>query len=111
MVGSKIDVDDFNSFFYKVGQSLATDIPCNFTIADIKANEKSFFFCPFDESEVSIVIEKLKNKTSDGHDGINNRMIKFCAPIILPFLTFCFSQCFKAGVFPDICKIAKVLPF
>ena len=34
-------------------------------------------------------------------------MVKFCAPIILPFLTFCFNQCFIAGVFPDI----KILPF
>ena len=56
------------AFFMQVGQSLATVIPCNFTTADIEANEKSFFFCPFDESEVSTV-------------------------------------------FPDICKIAKVLPF
>ena len=70
-----------------------------------------FFFCPFDESEVSIAIEKLKNKTSDGHDGINNRMVKFCAPKTLPFLNFCFNQCFNAGVFSDICNIAKVLPF
>ena len=70
------------TFFMQVGQSLATDVPCNFTTADIEANEKSFFFCLTDESEVSIVIEKLKNKTSDGHDGLNNRMVKFCASII-----------------------------
>ena len=108
-IGSKIDVDDFDNFFVQVGLSLATDIPCNFTTADIEANEK-YFFCPTDESEVSIVREKLKNKTSVGHDGINNRMVKFCAPIILPFLIFCFIQCFNSGVFPDICKIAKVLP-
>ena len=88
-------------------KSLATDTPCYFTTADIEGNEKSFFFCPNDESEVSINTEKLKNKTSDGHDGINNKMIKFYAPIILPFLTFCFVQCFNAGVFPDICKIAN----
>ena len=108
-VDSKNDVDDFNNFFVQVGQSLATDIFCNFTSADIQA--KNLVFYPTNESEVSIVIEKLKNKTSDGHDGINNRMVKFCAPIILPFLTFCFNQCFIAGVFPDICKNAKVLPF
>ena len=94
----------------QVGQSLATDIPCNFTPADTEANKNSFLFCPTDESEVSIVIEKLK-KTSDGHDGINNRMVMFCAPIILLFLTFCFNQCFNASVFPEICKIAKILPF
>ena len=88
-----------------------TDILCNFTSVDIKAKKKLFFFYPTDESEVSIVIEKLKNKTSDGHDGINNRTVKFCAPIILPFLTFCFNQCFIAGVFPNISKIAKLLPF
>ena len=38
-------------------------------------------------------------------------MVKSCAAIILPFLFFCFNQCFNAGVFPDFCKIAKVLPF
>ena len=107
----KIDVDDFNNFFVQVGQSHATDTPCNFTTAGIEATEKSFFFWPTDESEVSIDIEKLKNKRSDSHDGINNRLVKFCAPIILPFLNFGFNQCLNAGVFPDICKIAKVLPF
>ena len=37
-------------------------------------------------------------------------MVKLCAPIILPFLSFCLNQCFNAGVFPDICKIEKVQP-
>ena len=46
------------------GQSLATDLLCNFTPADIKANEKIVFFFPTDESEVSIVIEKLKKNCS-----------------------------------------------
>ena len=73
--------------------------------------KKLFFSCPSDESEVSIVIEKLKNKTFDGHDGSNNRMVKFCALKILPFLTFCFNQSFIAGVFPDIGKIEKILTF
>ena len=31
-------------FFVQVGQSLATDVPCNFTIVEKEANEKSFFF-------------------------------------------------------------------
>ena len=76
-VDSKIHVDGFNNFFVQVGQSLATDIPCNFTTADVEANEKSFFFCPSDESEVYIVKEKLKNKTADGHDGVNKGWSSF----------------------------------
>ena len=61
-VGSKIDVDDFINFFLQVGQSLAANISFNFTSADIEANKKSFVFYPTDESDVSIVKEKLKKQ-------------------------------------------------
>ena len=38
-------------------------------------------------------------------------MVKFCAPKILPFLTFCFFINALMLAFFYICKIAKVLPF
>ena len=106
-VGSKIDVDDFNNFFVQVDQNLVTDIPCNSTSADIEAKEKSYFFCPTDESEVSIAIEKLKKKTYDGHDGINIRMVKLCLPIKLLFLISVLINTLMPAFFQTFVKSQK----
>ena len=63
------------------------------------------------ELEVSKIIGSLKNKTSSGHDGISNEILKCCSPIIEKYLVRRFIDCAEKQVFPECLKIAKVLPF
>ena len=44
-----------------------------------------------------------------GHDGLSNKMVKLCAPVIMKLMVVCFNEMFTEETFPDICKIAKVI--
>ena len=52
----------------------------------------------------------LKNKGSNGHDGINNQIIKLTLPVISVKICSLFNQCVKSGYFPQGLKVAKVIP-
>ena len=62
------------------------------------------------EFEVASVIEALKNKKSCGRDGISSEILKSCSPINERYLALAFNKCIDEGVFPDIFKLAKVVP-
>ena len=62
------------------------------------------------ELEVSKIVGSLKNKTSSGHDGISNEILKCCSPIIENYLVRSFIDCAEKQVSPECLKIAKVLP-
>ena len=49
-------------------------------------------------------IYMLKNKGSNGQDGINN------APVISVRICSLFNQCVKSGYFHQGLKVAKVIP-
>ena len=55
------------------------------------------------------VIKNLMNKSSTGHDGLSNVLIKFCSPVIMKLLVVCFFEMFDSESLPDDCKIAKVI--
>ena len=52
----------------------------------------------------------LKNKGLNGHDGINNKIIKLSLPVISIRICSLFNQCVKSGYFPQGLKVAKVVP-
>ena len=80
---------------------------------DISYNSKiidnSMFIFPTCEKEILDIIKCLKNKSSCGHDGISNLVVKISATVPAPFLAHVFNECFKEGIIPDSLKIAKVI--
>ena len=52
----------------------------------------------------------LKNKGSNGHDGINNKIIKVSLPVISVRICSLFNQCVASGYFAQGLKVAKVIP-
>lgn len=70
----------------------------------------SFFFSPILENEVFNAINNLKNTNSFDYFGLNTKIIKSINDIITEPLTVLFNMCVSHGVFPDILKIAKVIP-
>ena len=62
------------------------------------------------QQEVKKTINELPNKSSSGHDNISNIMLKSLNESITYPLTLLFNQSFSTGTFPNIMKVAEVIP-
>ena len=56
------------------------------------------------------MIVSLLNKTSSGHDGVSNILLKALNESISYPLSIIFNQSLNQGVFPDLMKCAEVIP-
>ena len=56
------------------------------------------------------MINKLKNKTSSGKDGISNKLLKSIKSEISEAIAIIINQSILTGIFPDQLKLAKVKP-
>ena len=110
----KIIADEFNKFFNNIGPQLASNIqpPQNKTIHSYLGQplDKIFRFENITESEIVKIIDKLKPKTSTGHDGISVKLLKDIKNVIGKALTLIINQTINTGIFPDTLKIAKITP-
>ena len=71
----------------------------------------SMFLNPCDSAEVSILINKLPNKISAGHDEIPCTIIKAAAPYIIPpLICHIINLMLSQGQYIDDLKIARVTP-
>ena len=106
-----------NNFFIEkvigIGEQIPqteTD-PLAFTKKFLKDKQvPEFNFTEVTEKEVSNVISNLKNTTSTGHDDINVVALKKMRDSILKSLTHVINLSLKTGEFPQIWKVAKVIP-
>ena len=69
-----------------------------------------FHFETVSISKVKKVIEKLKPKSSSGHDGISSALLKEINLITVKIITLIINQSLSTGIFPDKLKLAKVVP-
>ena len=76
----------------------------------IPVNNKSLFLYPTTEREIELIIEKLPNKSSSGHDEISNSLLKRIGKSILQPLQIIFNNSMAEGEFPDAMKLANVVP-
>ena len=70
----------------------------------------SIFVTPVNEDEILKTCEGLKNKKSSGFDDLNTNILKEILPHIKKPLTFLINSSLKDGAFPDVLKVAKVVP-
>ena len=69
-----------------------------------------FVFYPATTVEISLIINNLKNKTSEGPDEIPGCIIKKLNNIISPLLTYLINKIINTGKYPLCLKTGKVLP-
>lgn len=81
-------------------------LPC--TLPEYRIN--SIYFYPVTESELINAIKALKNKKSSGLDGLTAQIIKSISDNIISPLLYLINLSFSNGEFPDIFKIALVIP-
>ena len=105
----------FGNFFSKVGKCYAEKIPkskkhIDDYLAVIRRNQSSIFLEPTSITEISKLLKGLPNKSSSGHDNVNNLLLKELVEQISPILELLFNESLATGQFPDKMKIADVVP-
>lgn len=92
----------------KVSEHFAQNIslPCT-TSTNL---EYEFSIEPVTVQEIADIINQLENKKSSGIDDLSNIVLKNISDNIVLPLVYLINQSFSQGVFPDIFKIAQVIP-
>ena len=104
-------IDDFNSYFVNVGLNNQRTIEhVEFNMNQSSRQMQSVFLRPTSAVEIQSIIGKLKNKTSTGPFGISNKLLKVCEPVVSPILATMIIRCMSIGYFPELLKVAKVVP-
>ena len=103
-----------NNFFTNVGPTLSEAItpPRNKRYTDYlhKNIAFSFEFSIIEPNRLLNIMNKLRPKSSFGHDNISTILLKTLASEIHIILTLIINQSLSTGIFPDELKIAKIKP-
>jgi len=105
----------FNKFFTEIGTKLDSQIPTNNPQCNIKqflndSNTQSLTFEHTSRDEISNIIDSLDETKSSGPCNIPISMIKMSKHYIAEPLSDICNKSFEDGIFPDINKVAKVIP-
>ena len=102
-----------NNFFVNVGPETEINIPKISHISPDEflknRNQFNLIIAHISEAEVLDIIKALPNKSS-GPSSIPLNLLKIVADLIVFPLCHIINISFSTGVFPDILKVAKVLP-
>ena len=101
----------FNVYFANIGEKLASEIEENVNnIADytnyisvLPSIETRFQFKCITDGDTRLAIDNLENKSSSGHDGISNKLLKLLKFELSKSLTLIINQMITTGVFFSIC--------
>ena len=110
--------DIFNKHFAEIGKNMASNFdnpspenglkdPLKYLADNVN---HSMFLCDTNQGEILTLISKLETHKACGYDLITNKILKNTSFVIAPFLVSLFNECMKQGIFPDVYKIAKVIP-
>ncbi len=105
--------EGFNNFFANIGMQTSQNVPQSNTIFSSympNALSNSFFLGPVAPSDVLNVTNKIKPKTSSGHDSISNKLLKQTIVDIIEPITHIINLSLSTGIVPNEMKIAKVIP-
>ena len=102
----------FNDHFTNVVSRIVSDLPENINedyLMGLPTNPHSCFLIPTNNTEMLDVIMQMGNKGNVLYD-VTFKFIKLVLPKILPVLVFIYNMCLESGIYPDIMKVARVIP-
>ena len=104
--------NSFNDYFINIGVLLSEQIRpvCSYSDYLINPTNKRFIFKEVNENKILNIIDKLKNKSSYGHDTLSNKLIKLSRNVLAKPITLLINQTLKTGIFPHDLKISRVKP-
>ena len=105
----------FGEYFSQLGEKFANKIKNPMHSIDtylnvIPRNLNSIYITPTNKAEIEKLISALPNKRSSGHDNLDNTLLKKIQVEIASVLADIFNQSLCTGVFPEIMKLAEVVP-
>ena len=108
-------MNTFNNFFTQIGSKLDSEISINNPQCNIEQflrnrNEHSLIFEQTSQEEIISIIESLDETKSSGSCNIPINLIKISKHHISKPLSDICNKSFNDGIFPDVNKIAKVIP-
>ena len=109
----KMMADAFNNFFANVGPNTDSEIPktpkspLDFLKNRVATN---FSFKVTSVHEIMTIVLQLDEKKSSGPSDVPLNVLRIAREIIVPHLVSIFNLSFKTGIFPDLMKLAKVIP-
>ena len=71
---------------------------------------KSFFFYLTTPDEIIKIIKSFSNNKSAGPNSLPTPILKNCADVLSFPISYLVNLSFTTGKFPNLCKIAKVIP-
>ena len=105
----------FAKYFANVGEKFAKQIPKSNKHIDnylsmLQSSTNSLYLSPTSKSEIKKLVKDLPSKSSSGHDNISNVLLKELIDILAPPLTIVFNRSMEMGEFPEVMKLAEVVP-
>ena len=103
----------FNNYFANIGKQTACSVPSsNKHFSEYLQNpvQGSIFIEPVDEFQILKIVNRLKGKSSSGHDEIPTKIIKRTIFNILTPLTDLINKSLLTGCVPKQLKLAKITP-
>ena len=103
--------DQFNDFFVNIDHQLANKEVCQDNLRQVKTVTNTLFLQKTKNSEVYKIINSLPNKSSEDCYGLSSLLLKVVNPVVCDLLADQFNRCIDENEFPEVLKLAKVLPF
>ena len=112
---TKLMAKSFNNFFGKVGCRLAQNIDqpnktFQYFLHKTKKIASTIVLIPPTVNDIFNELNSLKSKKAAGSDDLAPFFIKTALRVIAPYMTYFTEFMFNQGFFPNILKIAKVIP-
>lgn len=103
----RVIVDAFQTKFSSVVSGAPNEVKFRYLG---KVLENSLVFSAVDEKDVEIQIKELSSKKAIGSDGIPVKVWKENISLFVPLITNFINEMLVTGCYPDILKIAAIIP-
>ena len=105
-------LDKLCEYFANIGANMARNVPKSSNCFKLfsQSSKESFVFQEISEEDVNSSIDKIKIASSKDIDEIPSKFVKLSQCVLSPVLTKLFNKCVQQETFPDIFKIAYVIP-
>ena len=109
---SQTFLDKVCEYFSKIGANMARNVSKSSNCFKIfsQSSKESFVLQEISEEGVNFSIDKIKIASSKGIDEIPLKFVKLSKGVLSPVLTKLLNKCVQQEIFPDIIKIAYVIP-
>ena len=107
--------NEFGKFYSTMGCTLASTVPyssisINEYLNKIPRNVNSMVVTRITHQSIEKIINNLPSKSSSGHDGVSNKVLKSLKEAMSYPLAIVFNQSVTSGIFPDRMKLADIVP-